>query len=41
MNFSRFSLKQEGIYLTLLVFGLPAVGLLALLIEWILGYLQE
>jgi hypothetical protein len=41
MNNSRFSFKQEGIYITLLSYGLPAIGLLAFLILWILGYLPE
>jgi hypothetical protein len=41
MNFSRFSFKQEGIYITLMSYGLPAIGLVAFLIVWILGCLPE
>jgi hypothetical protein len=41
MNFSRFSFKQEAWFLTLVVYGLPAIGILAMLLLWLLGYLHE
>jgi hypothetical protein len=39
MGYRRFSFKQEGVLITLVSFGLPVIGILALMILWILGYL--
>jgi hypothetical protein len=41
MKYSRFSFKQEGVFLALLTYGLPGIGILAIFILWILGYLPK
>ena len=40
MTLGRFSLKKEGFVLAIVSYGLPAIGLIALLVLWLTGYLQ-
>ncbi len=40
-NYLRFSLKNEGAFLTVLTYAVPGIGLLVFLVLWILGYLKQ